>query len=314
MARRMKKVNLTESAMLIALIVLSIAFALTSDVFFSRGNIINILRQVSIMGILSVGTTMVMITGGIDLSVGSVVGVASVLVAVLVNSGVSPLLAIIIALIVGSIIGLINGFLITDIGMFPMIATLATMTMFRGVAYLITNGLPVYGLPESFLFLGQGYLLGIPFPVIVMALVFLMGHIILNHTVWGRQIYGIGGNIEASRLSGIPVRKTLYKVYIFQGLMAAAAGVILLSRINSGQPTSGEGYEMDVITASVLGGTSVSGGVGNIRGVIIGVLFMGVLTNGMVLLNVQDYWQQVIRGLVLIIAVAFDLYTSKKAK
>lgn len=314
MAKRMKKINITEYAMLIALVILSVAFALASDVFLSRGNIINILRQISIMGILSVGTTMVMITGGIDLSVGSVVGVSSVVVAVLINRGISPILAIIAALIIGALIGLLNGFLITDIGMFPMIATLATMTIFRGVAYLITGGLPVHGFPDSFLFLGQGYLFGIPFPVIIMALMFILGYIILNHTVFGRRIYGIGGNIEASRLSGIPVKKTLYNVYILQGLLAAGAGVILLSRINSGQPTSGEGYEMDVITATVLGGTSVSGGVGNIRGVIIGVLFMGILTNGMVLLNVQDYWQQVIRGGVLILAVAFDLYTIKKSK
>lgn len=310
----MKKINITEYAMLIALVILSVAFALASDVFLSPGNIINVLRQISIMGILSVGTTMVMITGGIDLSVGSVVGVSSVVVAVLISSGISPILAIIAALIIGALIGLLNGFLITDIGMFPMIATLATMTIFRGVAYLITGGLPVHGFPDSFLFLGQGYLFGIPFPVIIMALIFILGYIILNHTVFGRRIYGIGGNIEASRLSGIPVKRTLYNVYILQGILAAGAGVILLSRINSGQPTSGAGYEMDVITATVLGGTSVSGGVGNIRGVIIGVLFMGILTNGMVLLNVQDYWQQVIRGGVLILAVAFDLYTIKKSK
>lgn len=314
MAKRMKKINITEYAMLIALVILSVAFALASDVFLSPGNIINILRQISIMGILSVGTTMVMITGGIDLSVGSVVGVSSVVVAVLISSGISPILAIIAALIIGALIGLLNGFLITDIGMFPMIATLATMTIFRGVAYLITGGLPVHGFPDSFLFLGQGYLFGIPFPVIIMALIFILGYIILNHTVFGRRIYGIGGNIEASRLSGIPVKRTLYNVYILQGILAAGAGVILLSRINSGQPTSGAGYELDVITATVLGGTSVSGGVGNIRGVIIGVLFMGILTNGMVLLNVQDYWQQVIRGGVLILAVGFDLYTIKKSK
>lgn len=314
MAKRMKKINITEYAMLIALVILSVAFALASDVFLSPGNIINVLRQISIMGILSVGTTMVMITGGIDLSVGSVVGVSSVVVAVLISSGISPILAIIAALIIGALIGLLNGFLITDIGMFPMIATLATMTIFRGVAYLITGGLPVHGFPDSFLFLGQGYLFGIPFPVIIMALIFILGYIILNHTVFGRRIYGIGGNIEASRLSGIPVKRTLYNVYILQGILAAGAGVILLSRINSGQPTSGAGYELDVITATVLGGTSVSGGVGNIRGVIIGVLFMGILTNGMVLLNVQDYWQQVIRGGVLILAVGFDLYTIKKSK
>ncbi|MCP1103021.1 ribose transport system permease protein [Aequitasia blattaphilus] len=309
---KMKKVNWTEYAMLVALIVLIGIFSFTANAFLTRENILNILRQIAIMGICSVGMTMVIITGGIDLSVGSLVGVACVLGASLMAGGMHPVLAVLICLLVGAVIGLINGMLINIIGMFPMIATLATMTILRGVAYLISGGMPIYGLPNGFLFLGQGYMLGIPFPVIIMVLVFIFGYIVLNKTIFGRTVYGIGGNKEASRLSGVSVSKVIYKVYLLQGILGALAGVILLSRINSGQPTAGNSYEMDIITACVLGGTSVAGGEGKIRGVLIGVLFMGVLTNGMVLMDIQDYWQRVVKGLVLILAVALDNFSKKR--
>lgn len=309
-----RKINWTEYAMLIALIVLIAIFSVTANAFLTRENILNILRQIAIMGVCSVGMTMVIITGGIDLSVGSLVGVACVLGASLMSGGIHPVVAVLACLAVGAVIGLVNGALINEIGMFPMIATLATMTILRGVAYLISGGMPIYGLPAPFLFLGQGYMMGIPFPVIIMAVIFILGYIVLNKTIFGRTVYGVGGNKEASRLSGISVKKVLYKVYLLEGVLGALAGVILLSRINSGQPTAGNSYEMDIITACVLGGTSVAGGEGKIRGVLIGVLFMGVLTNGMVLMDIQDYWQRVVKGVVLILAVALDSFSKKRRK
>lgn len=307
-----KKINWTEYAMLIALIALLLVFSVSANGFLSKENILNILRQVAIMGICSVGMTMVIITGGIDLSVGSLVGVACVLGATLMAGGVHPIIAIAACLVVGAVIGLVNGVLINVVGMFPMIATLATMTILRGVAYLISGGMPVYGLPTPFLFLGQGYILGIPVPVLVMVIIFIVGYVVLNKTIFGRTVYGIGGNKEASRLSGVSVRKVIYKVYLLEGILGALAGIILLSRINSGQPNAGNGYEMDIVTACVLGGTSVAGGEGKIKGVLIGVLFMGVLTNGMVLMDIQDYWQRVVKGVVLILAVALDNFSKKR--
>lgn len=300
------KIDWSKYAIVIALLALVLFFSFTSESFFTATNLFNILRQVAIIGICSVGMTFVILTGGIDLSVGSVVGVAAVTAGTLMSQGVHFVLASIVALLTGMIIGLFNGVLINEIGMFPMIATLGMMTALRGVAYLITGGLPVYGVPKPFLILGQGYLFKIPIPVIIMVAIFILGYIILNKTVFGRTVYGSGGNAEASRLSGVSVRFVTYEIYALEGLLAALAGVILLSRVNSGQPTAGTGYEMDIITACVLGGVSITGGEGKIGGVLIGVIIMGVLTNGMILMNIPEFWQWVVKGSVLLLAVTFD--------
>jgi len=302
----------SKFGIIIALIILVIFFSFTSNYFFTPVNIFNILRQVSFVGICAVGMTFIMLTAGIDLSVGSIIAVSAVLTASLMTWGISPLLASIISLFVGTIIGLFNGFIINVVGIPPLITTLGMMTTLRGVAYLITGGLPVYGFPESFTILGQGYVWIIPIPVIIMIIVFLVGYITLEKTIFGRHVYGVGGNEEAARLSGVSVKKIVYLVYSIGGFLASLTGIVLLSRVNSGQPRAATGYELDIITAVVLGGISITGGVGSIIGVIAGVLIMGVLINGMILLNVNEYFQWVVKGLVLLGAVGFDKYTKNR--
>jgi len=309
----MKKrtVDWSRYGILFAWIALIIVFSLAENSFLSIKNIFNILRQVAIVGICSVGMTFVILTGGMDLSVGSVIGVSAVGGAIMMSSGFPPIIAVSVALIIGMTSGFINAFFINEVGIAPIIMTLGMMTSLRGVAYILCGGYPVYGIPEEFLIIGQGYLNVVPVPVIIMLIVFVVGYFILNKTTFGRSVYGIGGNAEASRLSGVNVKMIIYKIYILAGALYALAGLILLARVNSGQPKAGDGYEMDVITACVLGGISVSGGEGRIGGVIIGVLMMGTLTNGMILMNVPEFWQWVVKGVVLVIAVTIDQVAKK---
>ncbi len=304
---------LTRFGIYLVLVALLVFFSFGSPAFMTPENQFNILRQVSIVGIAAVGMTFVMITGGIDLSVGSIIGLVGVLCGMMmVKGGLNPWVASILAIAVGTAMGFINAFIINRFNVPPLIATLGMMTTWRGVAFLITDGLPVYGFPESFTALGQGYLWIIPIPVVVMALCFAAGWFVLNKFTIGRYVYGIGGNEEASRLSGINVKKVKYLVYTLAGFLFGVAGVMLLSRTNSGPPKAATGAEMDIITAVVLGGVSIKGGEGKITGVIAGMLIMGVLTNGMIITNVGDYLQRVVAGMVLIIAVAFDIYNQKR--
>jgi ribose/xylose/arabinose/galactoside ABC-type transport system permease subunit len=310
-----RAIDWSRYGIVLAWIALIVIFFVAQKNFLSVRNIFNILRQVSIVGICSVGMTFVILTGGMDLSVGSVIGVTSVAGALMLSGGVSSIIAVPAALLIGFTSGLINAFFINTFNVAPIIMTLGMMTSLRGIAYIICGGLPVYKIPESYLFLGQGYVWGIPVQVIIMAIIFAFGYFVLNKTSFGRSVYGIGGNREASRLAGVNVKKNLYIIYTMAGMLYSAAGLILLARVNSGQPRSGEGYEMDVITACILGGISVSGGEGRIGGVIIGVLMMGTLTNGMVIMNITEFWQWVVKGFVLIIAVTVDqLAKSSKLK
>ncbi len=298
---------LSDYGIIAVLVLLIVVFACLSNRFLLANNIFNILRQVSIVGIISVGMTFVMLTGGIDLSCGSVVGASAVGAALLmVKANVNPVLACLIMVAFGVILGLANAFFITQFKVPPFIATLGMMTSVRGIAYIITGGLPVFGFNRSFTVLGQGYFGIIPIPVILMFIVFAFGIIFLGKTRIGRHIYGVGGNEEAARLSGVNVKKIKYIVYGIAGFMSSLAGVVLLARVNSGQPNAGQSYEMDVITGVVLGGVSMSGGQGKLAMVIIGTLIMGILTNGMTMLTINEYVQQFIKGLVLIGAVALD--------
>lgn len=288
-------------------------FGLSSPAFFTVSNLFNVARQVSIMGIVAVGMTFVMVTGGIDLSVGSVVAISGVLGAkLMVEGGWPPAAAVLCVLIVGAVLGLVNGMVIVKLDIPPLIATLGLMTIARGFAFIMTGGLPVYRLPEGFQFLGQGYLWAVPVPVVFMLAVFVLGGIVLNFTFPGRYFYAIGGNEEAARLSGVDVERYKLLVYSLLGFLTSLAGVILLSRINSGQPTAGSGFELDVVTAVVLGGVSISGGEGKLGGVLAGVLIIGVLSNGLIILNVGEYYQSVIKGLVLLGAVGFDRASKRK--
>lgn len=299
-------------AIYIVLILMIAVFSVLAPSFLTPENLFNILRQVSVTGIASVGMTFVILTAGIDLSVGSVIGVTGVVTAQMMLSGIPPFFASVIGLGVATAFGLLNGFIITHFRINPMIESLGMCTSLRGVAYLLTGGLPVFGFPSSFTVLGQGNLVVVPICVIVMALVFAAGYCVLNQSVLGRYVYGVGGNEEATRLSGVSVTHVKYIVYAISGFLGGLAGLVLLSRTNSAQPIAGSGYEMNVITAVVLGGVSITGGEGKIIRVVAGVLIMGILSNGMILLNVGDYVQQVVQGLVLISAVSFDVYNRSR--
>lgn len=305
---RMRKINfdIRKYGIFLALFFLALFFCIASDKFLTYRNLINIARQVSVIGICATGMSFIIISGSVDVGVGSALGLAAVLGAYLMNAGIPTWIAIFLVLLDGCLIGTINGFLICNIGMHPMIGTMGMQTLLRGVVYLITSGMPIYGISEEVLVLGQGYLGVIPVPVVIMTIMFVIGFIVLNKTNFGRVLYGTGGNAEASRLSGINVKWAKYRAFIISGAMVALAGLILAARVNSGQPNAGERYEADVIPACVLGGVSLRGGEGNLLGVIAGVLIMGILSNGMILLNINEYWQWTIKGIVLLLAVAFD--------
>lgn len=296
----------------LAVVLLGFVLSIISPYFLTSSNILNVLRQVSIIAIVAVGMTMVIITGGIDLSVGSILALSSVFVAILLNKGIPITISIIVGLIVGVIIGFFNSVLITSrIRTPPFIATLATMSIARGLTMVITGGRPIYGLPDKFGFIGGGYLFGIPVPVIVMLIVVTIGHIFIAYTAEGTYIFAVGGNPEAARLSGVNISKIKILVYSLSGLTSAIAGVILASRLTSVEPLSGSGYELDAIAASVIGGADLMGGEGNLLGTFMGALVMGILRNGLNLLNVSTYWQQVVIGSVIALTVAIGTFKKK---
>ncbi len=301
---------------LILLVVLCAFFAIaTEGIFIKADNLLNVARQVAMIGIASVGMAFVMITGGMDLSIGSLQGLLGVLTAMMMVNGGFPIwLAIICTLLIGVIAGVFHAFIYDNFNVPPMIITLAMYTSYRGLAYVISGGKPVFGFDEAFTMIGQGYLWFIPVPVTIMPIMIVIGWFILTKTSVGKYIYGLGGNEEACRLSGVNIRGMRYFIYAFSGFCAALAAVVLCSRVNSGQPKSGTGFEFEVITAIVLGGVSIKGGSGSIWGVLVGVLFMGVMKNGFILMNVNEYLQMVLQGFVLLAAVIFDNLMSKPAK
>lgn len=302
---------LLEYGILLVLLFLIIIFSALSSNFLSVNTLVTILKQISITGITSVGMCYVILTGGIDLSVGSIAAVTAVSAAIFMQNGWGSIPSVVVALCLALLFGMINGFSVTKLHMPALIATLGTQTALRGVAYIVTGGLPVHGFSDSFGNFAKASILGIPYMVILMIFVFLVGKFLLEKTTTGRYIYGVGGNEESSRLSGINVTQIKLFVYMFAGFLSGIAGLVLLSRTNSGQPSAADGYEMDAITAVVLGGVSLSGGEGKINQVMIGVALMGVLSTGMIMCGVNDYWQRLVKGVVLILAVAFTEFSIK---
>ncbi|WP_317953976.1 ABC transporter permease subunit [Staphylococcus sp. NWU MK-U1] len=292
----------------IGLILLIIVVSILNPSFLDLSNLLNLLRQISINGLIAFGMTFIILTGGIDLSVGSILALSSAFIALMITSGVDPIIALIIGVLIGFVLGAVNGLLVTKGNMAPFIATLATMTIFRGLTLVITDGNPITNLGDSYLFqlFGKGYFIGIPVPAVTMIIVFVILLIILQKTTFGRHTYAIGGNEVAAKISGIKVNKIKILIYGISGLMSALAGGILTSRLNSAQPTAGTSYELDAIAAVVLGGTSLTGGKGRIVGTLIGVLIIGVLNNGLNLLGVSAFYQQVVKGVVILIAVLID--------
>ena len=293
---------------LLGLIILVVIVSILNPSFLEPLNILNLLRQVAINALIAFGMTFVILTGGIDLSVGAILALSSALTAGMMVSGIDPLLAILIGCILGGLMGTVNGLFITKGKMAPFIATLATMTIFRGLTLVYTGGNPITGLGDNYLFqlFGRGYFLGIPVPAVTMILTFVVLFIILHKTPFGRKTYAIGGNEKAALISGIKVPKVKVMIYSLSGMLAALAGAILTSRLNSAQPTAGTSYELDAIAAVVLGGTSLSGGKGRIFGTLIGALIIGTLNNGLNLLGVSSFYQMVVKGIVILIAVLLD--------
>lgn len=308
-----KKFSISQVFVYLILLFVIVFFSIMSKSFLTSRNILNICRQVSMIGICSVGMTMVLLTGGIDISVGSIIALSGVVSAKLIAEvGVPIFPAMLVGIAIGVVCGLVNGLMVAKFDVPALIATLAMQTIARGIAFILTKGIPVYGLPESIRTLAQGYILQIPIPVYIMVLVFFVGWWMLEQTTFGRHVYALGGNEEVARLSGINVFLRKVQIYAMSGLFAGLSGMIMLSRINSGQPATSEGFEMDVITAAVLGGVSVAGGQGKVINVIAGVLIMGMLSNGMTLMNLDEYWQWVTKGIVLLFAVAFDNVQRKR--
>ncbi len=303
--------SLSQFLIIAAVVTECLVFALLSPSFLTINNFVNVALQIAIYGILAVGMTLVIITGGIDLSVGSIVALAGVVAAGVLEkmpeqAGLGTFLAIAVGIVIGVASGGFSGLMVTRLRVPPFIVTLALMTVCRGLAFIFTGGFSIGNLPLGFGFLGRGHLGPIPVPVVMMALVFLGGYLLLSKSSKGRYIYAIGGNEEASRLSGIDTRRVILQVYLLNGALAGLAGITLASRLGAGVPNSGLQYELDVIAAVVVGGTSLMGGVGSVAGTFWGTVFIGILNNGLNLANVDPYSQKVALGVVILMAVLLD--------
>lgn len=287
----------------ISLVLLCLALALLSDRFLTVNNLTNILRQSTIIGIIAVGMTLVIFTRGIDLSVGSVLGLSVLITADALQAGWPVPLAILLGLAVGAAMGLISGLLVTQVKIPPFIATLGIMTLGRGLALAYTDGKPITGLPAGFRFLGNGYIGPIPMPIVIAFIVFTVAYIALSQMKFGEYIYAIGNNENAARLCGIPVKRYIASTYAITGMLSALAGFILVGRIDSAQPIAGAGFEFDAIAAVVVGGTSFEGGEGSLMGTLFGVLIIAVINNGLNLLNIPSFYQDVVKGVVIVLAL-----------
>jgi ribose transport system permease protein len=298
--------RLRQYGLILALIILIVVFSFASEYFFSVPNFLNIARQVSVTAIVAVGMTFVIISGGIDLSVGSNLAFSGVIAAMTFAQSGSVPLAFLAGVAVGFGIGLFNGLLTAKGRIAGFIVTLATMGAIRGFSFIVTGGNPVPAADPGFIFVGTGSVFGIAVPILIMVVIVALGSFVLNKTKFGRYVYAVGGNEKASRWSGLKVDRVQVAVYSLVGLLAGLAGVIFASRLGSGQPFAGDGFELDVIAAVILGGSSLAGGRGTISGTIIGVLIIGVLGNGLTLLDVSSYWQMVVQGAIIVAAVLID--------
>jgi ribose transport system permease protein len=295
-------------SILVFFAIILILFSILSPNFMTGDNLMNVLRQVSMIGIAGCGMIVVLLSGGVDLSIGAMVTFVNITCAALmVNMGINPVLACVIGILLATVLGTINGILIAYCRLMPFITTLCMMYILRGVSFILTNSQPIYGLNESFKFLGQGYILGIPVPVIIMVVLAVCTGIFLRYTYIGRYFYYIGGNEEATKLSGVNTNIIRVLAYTLSGFFTGIAAIVWLSRINSGQPDTGVGFEFDVICALVLGGVSAIGGEGGILGAMIGVFALGFLNNGMTMLNLNEYPQMLVKGIVLLFAIALDM-------
>ena len=304
-----KKINISSVRELLlvgVVLLLCVIWTVMNPQFLSLNNITNILRQASYTAVAAVGMTMVIVIGEIDLSAGSLVCASGLTGAMVCKETGNVVLAVLAALAVGLLVGFVNGALCAYGKLPGFIATLASMTVLRGLAYIITGGNSVVWTNEAFTMIGTGYVGPVPIPVIIMVLVIIFGWVLTTKLKFGRYIYAVGGNSDASKWSGIAVEKVKIIVYMVMGVLTSIAGLIITARLGSGQPSAGQNFEMDCITAAVVGGTSMSGGRGKVFGTIVGVLLLTVLTNGMSLVGINTYWQQVLKGVIIVVSVLAD--------
>ena len=317
------KHNLAKFQSIIALLIMCVILSFMSDRFLTPDNAWNVMRQISVNMIISVGMTLVILTGGIDLSVGSILALAGAVTAGILKFGAeiadmniyvgfTLFGALLGGILIGTLLGWFNGFTITKFKVPPFVATLAMLTIARGLTMLWTGGFPITGLGDDMAFIGTGWFLGIPMPVWISAVVVFIAVVLTNRTKLGRHIYAIGGNETAAKLSGLKIKKIKMIVYSIAGALSAVGGIIVTSRLDSAQPNAGVSFELDAIAAVVIGGTSLSGGKGTIIGTVQGALIIGILNNGLVLLNVSPFWQQVVKGFVILLAVVIEKFGSKE--
>lgn len=298
------QINIYRSVLI--LLVICVFATILSPSFLSVTNLFNVFKQITVAGIVGCGMTFVILTGGIDLSVGSILGLSGVLASGVLASTGNTAAAVAVSLIIGVACGAVNGFFVSVCGIPPFISTLGMMTLLRGVILVYTKGSPIPIKVDSYKFFGKGSIAGIPVPVIILIVVFLLAHYILTQTTYGRSVYAVGGNREAARLSGIRVKTSEFLVYTLNGLMCGMAGLILTARLGSAQSTSGTGIEMDAIAAVILGGTSLSGGVGFVLPTVVGAMIMGIIDNILTLMNVNPHATNIVKGAVILIAVLVD--------
>lgn len=301
---------------MIALVILMAVITVINPNFLTSSNLLNLLLQVTANGFIAFGMTFVILTSGIDLSVGAILALSSALSAGMIAQGMPLPLAVLAAIVIGGLLGAVNGLFIAYGKLAPFIVTLATSMAYRGLTLVFTDGNPITkGLDGYFLaFIGQGYVLGVPFPVILMLIAFAILYVVLQKTAFGKEVYALGGNEKAAYISGVKLNKVKIMIYTISGICASVAGLIITSRLSSATPTAGQGYEMYAIAAVVLGGTSLMGGKGRITGTLIGALIIGVLNNGLNIIGVSAFWQQVIQGIVIIAAVLIDVLRNRKKK
>jgi ribose transport system permease protein len=294
------------------LFAITLAMSLANKSFLTVPNLLNVARQVSINTIIAAGMTFIIITAGIDLSVGSLVALSSCVAMITIEATGSSFLGICVGILIGGLAGAFNGAFVAWAGIPPFIVTLAGLTIYRGIALIITGGTPIIRFEGGFRALGQGAVLGIPVPVIIMGLVVVFMQFLLTRTAFGTHVYSVGGNEEASRLSGIKVRRVKFQVYVMGGMLTALAGMVLMGRLSSAQPNTGEGFELDAIAAVILGGTSLMGGRGVIWGTLVGAFIIGILNNGFNLMAVDAHFQLVAKGVIILLAVLLDRYLKSK--
>ncbi len=312
-----KKVS--EYAIVLVFLLFCLVLTFISPYFLTKQNIMNVFRQVSINGLLSIGMTFVILTGGIDLSVGSVLAFGGVVGASLASSSfggnVAPTgVSYLVAILSGILLGAVTGGIIAKWKVAPFVVSLGMMSIARGLTYIYTNGMPVPKIDKKFLFIGKGSFLGLPMPIVVFILIFILAWMTLYKTRFGRYIYAVGGSEKSAKISGINTRLIVFSVYVISGFLSSLAGVILTARTTAGLPQAGTSYELDAIAAVVIGGTSLSGGQGSLVGTVFGVLIIGVINNGLDILGVSSYYQQVVKGVIIIAAVLLDSFRKVKSR